>query len=321
MEKTANQKIKLGLFVVIGTILFVSVIYFMGNKQNLFGNTITIKAIFGNVNGLQKGNNVRFAGIDIGTVNEIEMINDSSIVVNMVIKKKMINHIKKNAIATINSDGLVGNMIVNIIPGKGNALEITEGDVIQSYSRINTEAILETLNVTNENAALLTADLLKITNEIIQGKGTVGLLIKDSLLANELKETMYYLKITAKETSQSASNLNQIMSNLNHQDNVIGVLNDTVVAKKIKIMVSQLEETSLKIDNVVSNLNQTIGNAKDGKGAINYLSNDTTLVKKIDSTMTNLQDASYKINENLEALKHNIFFRGYFKKIEKEKNK
>ena len=132
MEKTANQKIKLGLFVVIGTILFVSVIYFMGNKQNLFGNTITIKAIFGNVNGLQKGNNVRFAGIDIGTVNEIEMINDSSIVVNMVIKKKMINHIKKNAIATINSDGLVGNMIVNIIPGKGNALEITEGDVIQS---------------------------------------------------------------------------------------------------------------------------------------------------------------------------------------------
>ena len=321
MEKTANQKIKLGLFVLIGTILFVSVIYFMGNKQNLFGNTITIKAIFGNVNGLQKGNNVRFAGIDIGTVNEIEMINDSSIVVNMVIKKKMTHHIKKNAIATINSDGLVGNMIVNIIPGKGNALEITEGDVIQSYSRINTEAILETLNVTNENAALLTADLLKITNEIIQGKGTVGLLIKDSLLASELKETMYYLKITAKETSQSASNLNLIMSNLNQQDNVIGVLNDTVVAKKIKIMVSQLEETSLKIDNVVSNLNQTIGNAKDGKGALNYLSNDATLVKKIDSTMTNLQDASYKINENLEALKHNIFFRGYFKKIEKEKNK
>jgi phospholipid/cholesterol/gamma-HCH transport system substrate-binding protein len=321
MEKSRNQKIRLGIFMVLGTILFLAAIYFVGNKQNLFGNTITLKAVFGNVNGLQKGNNVRYAGIDIGTVKQIEMVNDSTIVVEMLIEKKMIEHIKKNAVATINSDGLVGNMVINIIPGKGAAEPVTAGDTIQSYSRINTEAILETLNVTNENAALLTADLLKITNEIVQGKGTVGMLIRDSILAKELKETMHYLKIAAKGTAESANNLNQIMTDLNRKDNVIGVLNDTMVAKKLKLVVTQLEQTTSKIDETVTNLNATIINAKEGKGAINYLSNDPKLVQKIDSTMTNLQDASIKLNENLEALKHNVFLRGYFKKLEKEKKK
>ena len=74
---------------VLGTILFLAAIYFVGNKQNIFGNTMTLKAVFGNVNGLQKGNNVRYAGIDIGTVKQIEMVNDSTIVVEMLIEKKM----------------------------------------------------------------------------------------------------------------------------------------------------------------------------------------------------------------------------------------
>jgi phospholipid/cholesterol/gamma-HCH transport system substrate-binding protein len=71
----------------------------------------------------------------------------------------------------------------------------------------------------------------------------------------------------------------------------------------------------------VANLNTTISNAKDGKGAINYLSNNPKLVKQIDSTMTNINQASQKLNENLEALKSNFLFRGYFKKQEKAKKK
>jgi phospholipid/cholesterol/gamma-HCH transport system substrate-binding protein len=321
MKQTTSQKIRLGLFVIIGLILFVLAVYFIGNKQKLFGNTNHLKAVFNNVNGLQPGNNVRYSGINVGTVRAIEMVNDSTIKVDMLIDKTIFPHIRKNAIATIGSDGLVGNMIINIIPGKGMEAAVAPGDEIHSLSRIRTDDMLNTLGVTNKNAALLTADLLKITKEIIQGQGAVGLLIKDSILANDLKETIHYLKITGKGTSESVINLNKLISSLNNKDNVIGVLKDTAVANTIKTIVGNLDKSSTEIDKVVGNLNSTILNIKEGKGALNYLSNDPKLVQKIDSTMMNINEASFRLNENMEALKHNFLLRGYFKKQEKAKLK
>jgi phospholipid/cholesterol/gamma-HCH transport system substrate-binding protein len=321
MEKTASQKIRLGLFVIIGLSLFVLAIYFIGSKQQMFGKTEPLTAVFNNVSGLQLGNNVRYSGINVGTVRGIEIINDSTINVEMQIDRTVFPHIKKNAVATIGSDGLVGSVIINIIPGKGNALPVQSGDFIKSNNRIRTDDMLSTLNVTNQNAAQLTADLLKITNDIHNGKGTIGLLLRDSAMANDLKTTIYNLKITSQKTSQTMDNLNRQIEGLDHKDNVIGVLKDTMVGNKIRHIVTNLDSSSQEINKVVSNLNATISNIKDGKGAINYLSNDPKLVKQIDSTMTNINQASQKLNENLEALKSNFLFRGYFKKQEKAKKK
>ncbi|HRN45626.1 MAG TPA: MCE family protein, partial [Flavobacterium sp.] len=115
--------------------------------------------------------------------------------------------------------------------------------------------------------------------------------------------------------------LNNLIGSLENENNVIGVLKDTAVANNIKTIVSNLDKSSGEIDKVVSNLNATITNIKDGKGALNYLSNDPKLVRKIDSTMININEASLRLNENLEALKHNFLFRGYFRKQEKAKLK
>lgn len=321
MEKATTQKMRLGIFVIIGLMLFVLAIYFIGEKQKMFGETNKLSAIFNNVSGLQLGNNVRYSGINVGTVRGISMINDTTIRVDMIIDKSVFKHIKKNAVATIGSDGLVGNMIINITPGENSFLAVQPGDIIKSINRIRTDDILNTLNVTNQNAALLTIDLLKITREITQGKGTVGLLINDTIMGSDLKQTMRYLKLTSKGTTESVSKLNELIATLNNKDNVIGVLKDTTVANKIKAIVGNLERSSDKINKVVNNLNATIINVKDGKGALNYLSNDPELVRKIDSTMTNINQASFRLNEDLEALKHNFLFRGYFKKQEKAKRK
>jgi phospholipid/cholesterol/gamma-HCH transport system substrate-binding protein len=321
MEKTASQKIRLGLFVIIGLTLFVLTIYFIGSKQQMFGKTETLTAVFNNVAGLQLGNNVRYSGINVGTVRGIEIVNDSTINVEMQIDKTILPHIKKNAVATIGSDGLVGSVIINIIPGKGEALPIQPGDIIKSNNRIRTDDMLSTLNVTNENAAQLTADLLKITNDINNGKGTIGVLLRDSAMANDLKATIHNLKITSEKTSKTMDNLNRQIAGLDNKDNVIGVLKDTVVGNKIRHIVTNLDSSSQEITKVVANLNSTISNAKDGKGAINYLSNNPKLVKQIDSTMTNINQASQKLNENLEALKSNFLFRAYFKKQAKAKKK
>jgi phospholipid/cholesterol/gamma-HCH transport system substrate-binding protein len=312
---------RLGIFVIIGLMLFVLAIYFIGEKQKMFGETNKLSAIFNNVSGLQLGNNVRYSGINVGTVRGILMINDTTIRVDMIIDKTVFKHINKNAVASIGSDGLVGNMIINITPGENSISAVQPGDIIKSVNRIRTDDILSTLNVTNQNAALLTVDLLKITKEITQGKGTVGLLINDTIMGSDLKQTLRYLKLTSKGTSESVAKLNELIASLNNKDNAIGVLKDTAVANKIKTIVGNLERSSDGINKVVTNLNATITNVKDGKGALNYLSNDPELVRKIDSTMTNINQASFRLNEDLEALKHNFLFRGYFKKQEKAKLK
>lgn len=321
MEKTTSQKIRLGLFVIIGLLIFILAVYFIGDKQKMFGKTNHLEAVFNNVNGLQLGNNVRYSGISVGTVRGIEMINDTTIRVDMIIDKTIFTHIKKNAIATIGSDGLVGNMIINIIPGIGEEASVQPGDEIRSRNRVSTDDIFNTLSKTNKNAATLTANLLKITDKMMDGKGTMGSLINDTLMARDLKETMRYLKLTGKGASETVLKLNQLIESLDSKDNVIGVIKDSAVAQKIKNMVTNLDQSSVGIDKAITNLNATIKNIKDGKGAINYLSNDPKLVRNIDSTMTNINQASFRLNENLEALKHNFLFRGYFRKLEKEKAK
>ena len=319
MEKTASQKINLGLFVIIGLLIFVLAVYFIGNKQNMFGKTNHLETVFNNVNGLQLGNSVRYSGISVGTVRGIEMMNDTTIRVDMIIDKSIFSYIKKDAIATIGSDGLVGNMIINIIPGKGNQPSVESGDEIRSFNRIRTEDMLSTLNITNKNAATLTANLLKITDKVIEGKGTMGSLLNDTLISRDLAETMRYLKLTTKSASESIIKLDQLIVSLDKKNNVLGVIKDTAVANNLKNTIANLEKSTTEINKVVSNLNATILDIKDGKGTINYLANDPELVQKIDSTMTNINQASIKLNENMEAMRHNFLFSGYFKKQEKAK--
>lgn len=321
MEKSNNQKIKLGVFVIIGSLFFITLIYFIGNKQNMFNKTVKISADFNNINGVQVGNNVRFSGINVGTVESIKIINDSLIRLNLTIESETASYIKKDAIASIGSDGLVGSMIVNIVPGNNSVIPVEDGDIILSERKTSTDEMLKTINLTSLNAKIITDNLVKTTNQINNNKGLIGMLLNDTVISDDLKQTIYNLKKTTKTTSESMNNLNKIIIDLNNKNNVLGTIKDTAVGKKIKNIIANLEHSSEQIDKVVVNL-------KDGNGAISYLSNDPKLVKQIDSTMVNINQASIKLNENLEALKHNIFFRGYFRrqakakaKAEKENNK
>jgi phospholipid/cholesterol/gamma-HCH transport system substrate-binding protein len=321
MEKTTNQKIRLGIFVLLGSLFFIAAVYFIGNKQNMFRKTTTINATFSNINGLQPGNNIRFSGINVGTVKDIIIENDSTIKVNMMIEEEVLPYIKKDAVASIGTDGLVGNMVVNIAPGKKSTEAVKEGDMILSENRMFTEKVMKTLNASTDNIKTITDNLANITNQMNQGKGTIGMLLKDSIMSQDFKQTVHYLKITSKNASESIANLNTIITSLNNKSNVVAVLKDSAVANNIKKTITNLEKSSEQINKVVLNLNGTITNIKDGKGVINYLSNDPKLVNQIDSTMVNINQASGKLNENLEALKHNFLFRGYFRKQEKAKAK
>ncbi|MDY2587918.1 MlaD family protein [Winogradskyella aquimaris] len=323
MKKSASQKTRLGIFVIISTILFVIAVYMIGQGRDMFKKTFTISSYFQNVNGLQNGNNVRYAGIDIGTVKAITMVNDSTIKVDMNIDEKIIMHIKKDAIATIGSDGLVGNMIVNIVPGKGTAAIIKNGDTIESFSKIGADDILSTLSVGSENAALLTVDLLKITNEMLEGEGTIGLLLNDTDMAQDLKESVYNLKTASKGATRAINELTDIVASLKTDDeSILGmVLNDTVSGKQLKNVVTNLETSSNEINSILNNINTVVNDLHSSDGTYNYLVKDTTLVNDLKSTIKNINEGTEKFNENMEALKHNFLTRGYFRRLERQEKK
>ncbi|HCE55888.1 MAG: MlaD family protein [Lutibacter sp.] len=321
--KTSNtQKLSLGLFIFFTTIILVIALYLIGNKQNLFGHTFRISAVFNNVNGLILGNNVRYSGINIGTVKNIVMVNDSTICVDMVIEDKMLIHMKKNAVAAIGSDGLVGSMVINIVPGKEVSEALKPGDTIKSYDKTSTTDMLETLNTTNDNAAKLTSDLLKITTAIKEGKGTIGMLIKDAEMASDVKQTVENLKTASTNASLTITELKNVIDAINYEKSMASVLlSDPVSANQLKSVINNLEKSSEHIDSVITNLNRVVLEVKNGEGTINYMIKDTILVNNIDETMENIKEGSVRLNENMEALKHNFLFRGYFRKLEKQKLK
>ncbi len=259
MEKTSLEKLRLGIFVILGTALLVIAAYLIGNRQNMFGNTFTIHAVFKNVNGLEKGNNVRYSGISVGTVKDIVMENDSTIDVVMIIQENMLEHIKNDAIATIGSDGLVGSMIVNIVPGSGMGAMIKSGDEIISYSRIGAEDMMSTLNVTSENAALLTADLLKVTAALTKGEGTLGRLLNDTLMAKNLEQTILNLKLASANANNTLEEVNRFVTAANSENSVVGVLlRDSLAGLEIKQIIHNLESASDRMQKLTVNLDSVV---------------------------------------------------------------
>ncbi len=321
MKKNQNKNLLLGVFVVVGVILFTLAIYFIGNEENIFGNNRELKAVFSQVSGLQTGNNVRFAGVTVGTVSGIEIISDTAILVDMSIDSETFRLIRKNSIAAVNSDGLVGSMIVDILPGEdGRVVPVKSGDTIQTLNSTSTTEMLSTLSTTNQNAAQLTEDLLKITNAIIEGEGVLGELLKDREMANDLKQSMANLENSSRAAFSTISRFNALIAEVDLDESMMGVLlKDTASAQKITGIIDNLEASSKELSSITTNLNEFSRDLKDGEGALNYLTQDTTLVKDLNSTIQNMEAAGENFNDVMEAIKHSFLFRGYFRKLERQR--
>lgn len=183
MKKIKGNKIKLGIFVTIFVALFTAGIYFIGQKQQLFSRTFLVSGIFKDISGLQIGNNVRFSGINVGIVQDIEQITDSTVKVDMQINEQSRKFMRKNANAVIGSDGLIGNKIVVIVPGIYGAQELANNDIIATVQPVNIDDIMLKLKVTTDNMANISGDMAAITKNIHEGKGTIGELFMDSTMA------------------------------------------------------------------------------------------------------------------------------------------
>lgn len=322
MEKETIRNIRLGIFMVIGVILLIVALYFIGDNKNIFGSTFKLYTTFHNISGLQVGNNVRYSGIDVGTVDKIEVVHDTSIRVQMIIDADMIKFIRTNSIASIGTDGLMGNKLINIDPGTMDAQLVEPGNQIPSEKSVNTESMLRTLNETNNNIALVSANLKNITDNIGKSKGNMYSALLDTSFSSDLHRIIKNIESVTEDLSAVSSGASAIISDVKSGKGIAGALiYDTVMTKELQSTVSEIKNAGQKISGSSQQLNEVLDKFNNGKGTIGVMLNDSIAAANLQQSISNLKMSSEKLNEDLEGLKHSFLLRGYFRKQEKIKKK
>lgn len=203
MEKESGYTWKLGMFVTIGLLLFIMAVYFIGKQQNLFGSTFHISSQFKTVSGLEVGNNVRFSGINVGTVEQIQLKNDSTVRVVLVMKEEVRKFIKTDATASIGSDGLMGDKVLTISPGAKSQKEIEDNGQIASVDGIEMHDIMKSVKKSVDNIGVISDEIAIFSHSMNNGNGALARLVKDDKMANSVSNTLSNLETGTKGFSEN----------------------------------------------------------------------------------------------------------------------
>lgn len=319
--KEVAQQIKLGAFVLVGLGLFLAAVFLIGSENNIFSRTFIIFAEFKNVEGLKEGDNVWLSGVKVGTVTDVRIASQGRVIVRLTLKDNQGDFIRKDAAASIGSDGLVGNKIVVLRPGMSSR-PVSPEDTISTSSPADTQELINIAKDVGENTRSLTTDLSVIAKRINEGQGVVGELLNDGALARELRQAVNYLTTTSNNTALASAELHKLFYELRRGDGLLPVLiSDTAYAHTFKHALHNIEQVSANAAVVSNNLQTLATRMNDEDNAIGALLTDKDLAERLRSTVENTEQASEKLDENMEALQHNFLFRRYFRKQEKRKEK
>jgi phospholipid/cholesterol/gamma-HCH transport system substrate-binding protein len=324
MGKHTENNVKLGAFVLAGLIALLLTFYGIGKNKSIFNSNFKLKARFSNSNGLLQGNNVLYSGIQAGTVKTISIVNDTTIEVILLIDHKLKPFIHKNAMVSIGTEGLMGNKVVQILPGRGIALPIEDGDLLTTIRSKNMDEMLQTLSKTNENIEGISEALKQTVVEINQS--AILEFIKDKQIVKSLRSTLENVNQTSVQAKELSQNLNRVVKDVKKGKGAAGLLlNDTSFASNLSKAVRKMSSASDHANNLTIQLEQMSKNMnrdlQHSNGFLDFLIKDSLLIKKLNSSMDHIEKGTDGFNQNMEALKHNFLFRGYFKKLEKQEKK
>ncbi|GAB2810220.1 MlaD family protein [Ferruginibacter profundus] len=324
-----NRPVVVGIFILIGIAILVVTIFTLGGQKKTFVKTFTIHAVFNDVGGLIKGSNIWFSGVKVGTVKSINFVNNSQVEVTMSIEKDIQSHIRKNAMAKIGSDGLIGNKIVIIYGGDSTVPQVEKDDFLTMEKGPGTDDMMATLQANNKNLLAITSDFKSISKKIDSGTGLLATLVNDPALSQKLGATMEDLKATVANFKIVSANSKNVLANLqdfsgklNTPGNSVNDLaSDTVLYKNIRGTLQQLQNAAATVSQFTVNLKTTSEKLNQKDNAVGMLLNDPAAGNSVKLTLQNMQTASKKLDEDLEALQHNFLLRGFFRKKAKAEAK
>jgi phospholipid/cholesterol/gamma-HCH transport system substrate-binding protein len=314
MKEQSVNKVRLGSFVLIATTLLVLGLYYIGSKKNIFHSTITISACFKNVEGLLPGNNVRFNGINVGTISKVYPVSDTAIKVEFTIDEAATQYVHQNALASIGTDGLLGNKLLNIAPAVAGSPSITEGCTLKASDPIQMDNALRTLSSTNENLKMITENLKSVSYKL-NDNNSLWNLLTDTLVARNVKNAIVHFKITGYNTALLTGDLSKIVQDVKSGKGSIGALiTDTVFSDKLNQTIVKIQSISDSVASISGDFKTISRNLKNGDGAIGTLLTDTSFVNDLNQSMKSIRSSADNFNENMEALKHSWPFKKYYRK-------
>lgn len=319
MESSNKRGIIVGLFVFLGIAFLLAGVLLIGNLHGTFQRKMQVVTFFDDVNGLQKGNNVWFSGVKIGTVNEIDFYNQSKVKVTVNIETASQEYIRKDAKIKISTDGLIGNKILVIVGGSPEVRAIASGDTLKVEKTVSSEEMLDLLQENNKNVFQITNDLKTISGAIARGEGSLGKILKEDDLYNNINGTVVGVQNVSREAQRMVATLNAFAKKLTEEGGLANdLVTDTTIMKTVRASLAEVQQIADSAGILVNNLKQASNDPNSTLGVLMYDHETGTDVKK---TIENLEQSSIKLEEDLEALQHNFLFRRYFKKKEKAERK
>lgn len=325
MAKRAVNNVKLGVFVLSGLLFLVVLLFLIGRNKNMFGSTYVLKARFSNVQGLVEGNNVRFAGIQVGTVKRIAILSDTVVEVAMHINTNMKEVIKSDAMVSIGTDGIVGNKVVNIVSGSGGAAPAAPESVLRARESVSAEDMLNTLSKSNYDLAIITDELKTTIQRINNSKALWDVLNSESLYP-DITSSLHNIRNSAAGLERLIVQLNAVAQQVKSGEGTVGrLIYDTTIAGNLEESSRQLKDVAASADEMVKHLDKVIAGIDEkintGEGPVNKLLSDRKMSEEIRLSLENVEQGTRRFNESMEALQHNFLLRGYFRKQERKKQR
>ncbi len=291
-------------------------------SRKKFVKSIHLKTVFDNIGGLQTGNNIWFSGVKIGTVRKINFYGDSQVEIEMNVEKSVADYIRKDSKATISSDGLIGNKIIVIYGGSTEVPAVEEGDRLEGVMPLDTDKMMETLQVNNENLVEITADLKVLTGKIANGDGIIGAVMTDSTLAENFKTILVNLDRASSNSLRMINELNAFTAKLNKEGNLFNdLVTDTTMVTDLKASMESLKSTAENSAEMTRKLNEITDKLNSSDNSMGMLLNDPAFAESLKSTMQNADSATYNLNKGMEALEYTWPFNRGFKRKAKAEEK
>ncbi len=322
MRGENKRSVIVGIFVFVGIAILVAGVLTLGGQQKKFVKAIELKAVFDDIGGLQAGNNVWFSGVKIGTVRKINFYGDAQVEIEMNVEQEVVEFIRKDSKATISSDGLIGNKIIVIYGGTTLAPAVEDGDRLESVMPLDTDQMMETLQVNNENLVEITGNLKNLTSKLAEGEGMVGAALTDSLIAESFRAIVKNLNQASVNSNRMINELNSFTSKLNQKGNLFNdLVTDTTMAADLRESMESLKEAAANSEEMTQKLSAITDKFNDPSNSMGMLLNDPEFAQSLKSTLENADSATYNLNRGMDALEYTWPFNKGFKRKKKAEEK